>query len=204
MISANRSVVIATRATHTHNPKGSTKSSSSHGQRDAHERGGEGPEQALQAARRGRLRQVRCMSCACGGLWAVLGGPDSYRQPLLIANSHRICVRRSSSASASRSFRPRSSSRTNVVFLGGSAVAVTHVNACDCWRSESTDQGEVEDQVVKKLEQFNSVCDELYKEIVRPTGCLCMSLTLCCVDLPFCARAVVRGCSCGGRRNYST
>jgi hypothetical protein len=25
----------------------------------------------------------------------------------------------------------------------------------------------VEDQVVKKLEQFNSVCDELYKEIVR-------------------------------------
>ncbi|TDH64714.1 hypothetical protein CCR75_001375 [Bremia lactucae] len=28
-------------------------------------------------------------------------------------------------------------------------------------------QTEVEDQVVKKLEQFNSVCDELYKEILR-------------------------------------
>lgn len=33
--------------------------------------------------------------------------------------------------------------------------------------SEGSEQGEAEDQVVKKLEQFNSVCDELYKEIVR-------------------------------------
>lgn len=33
--------------------------------------------------------------------------------------------------------------------------------------SEGGEQTAVEDQVVKKLEQFNSVCDELYKEIVR-------------------------------------
>ncbi|GAB9463462.1 hypothetical protein Gpo141_00000921 [Globisporangium polare] len=33
--------------------------------------------------------------------------------------------------------------------------------------SEGSDLTSVEDQVVKKLEQFNSVCDELYKEILR-------------------------------------
>ncbi|KAF4322672.1 hypothetical protein BBO99_00002738 [Phytophthora kernoviae] len=32
---------------------------------------------------------------------------------------------------------------------------------------EGDNQAPVEDQVVKKLEQFNSVCDELYKEILR-------------------------------------
>ncbi|KAG6623773.1 putative Serine/threonineprotein phosphatase 4 catalytic subunit [Phytophthora cinnamomi] len=32
---------------------------------------------------------------------------------------------------------------------------------------EGEGQAGVEDQVVKKLEQFNSVCDELYKEILR-------------------------------------
>ncbi|EGZ22059.1 hypothetical protein PHYSODRAFT_354439 [Phytophthora sojae] len=32
---------------------------------------------------------------------------------------------------------------------------------------EGEGQTGVEDQVVKKLEQFNSVCDELYKEILR-------------------------------------
>ncbi|TMW55144.1 hypothetical protein Poli38472_013906 [Pythium oligandrum] len=31
----------------------------------------------------------------------------------------------------------------------------------------SSEQTGVEDQVIKKLEQFNSVCDELYKEILR-------------------------------------
>lgn len=36
-----------------------------------------------------------------------------------------------------------------------------------CRSSEGSDLTSVEEQVVKKLEQFNSVCDELYKEIVR-------------------------------------
>lgn len=38
---------------------------------------------------------------------------------------------------------------------------------CAICCSEGEGQTGVEDQVVKKLEQFNSVCDELYKEIVR-------------------------------------
>ncbi|CEG37577.1 serine threonineprotein phosphatase 4 catalytic subunit [Plasmopara halstedii] len=33
--------------------------------------------------------------------------------------------------------------------------------------NEGEIQTSMEDQVVKKLEQFNSVCDELYKEILR-------------------------------------
>uniref|UniRef100_K3WB51 Uncharacterized protein n=1 Tax=Globisporangium ultimum (strain ATCC 200006 / CBS 805.95 / DAOM BR144) TaxID=431595 RepID=K3WB51_GLOUD len=32
---------------------------------------------------------------------------------------------------------------------------------------QNGEENSVEDQVVKKLEQFNSVCDELYKEILR-------------------------------------
>ncbi|KAI9914218.1 hypothetical protein PsorP6_006325 [Peronosclerospora sorghi] len=35
---------------------------------------------------------------------------------------------------------------------------------------EREEQTDVEDQVVKKLEQFNSVCDELYKEITHLTS----------------------------------
>lgn len=42
--------------------------------------------------------------------------------------------------------------------------------------SDGSDLASVEDQVVKKLEQFNSVCDELYKEIVRCRCCCCCCL----------------------------
>lgn len=54
---------------------------------------------------------------------------------------------------------------------------------CDlCRSSEGSDLTSVEDQVVKKLEQFNSVCDELYKEIVRLLYLLlaCVTCSLAC------------------------
>jgi hypothetical protein len=41
---------------------------------------------------------------------------------------------------------------------------------------QNGEENSVEDQVVKKLEQFNSVCDELYKEIVREK---CDELSAC-------------------------
>lgn len=42
--------------------------------------------------------------------------------------------------------------------------------SCGSSAEAGGDLASVEDQVVKKLEQFNSVCDELFKEIVRPSS----------------------------------
>lgn len=52
-------------------------------------------------------------------------------------------------------------------------LRVTRLTCLLLWSSaaEGGDLESVEDQVVKKLEQFNSVCDELYKEIVRCVHC---------------------------------
>ncbi|CAI5735092.1 unnamed protein product [Hyaloperonospora brassicae] len=47
------------------------------------------------------------------------------------------------------------------------AECLTLVQCEEQLASEEDEPSSVEDQVVKKLEQFNLVCDELYKEILR-------------------------------------